>query len=166
MKITFKPLASTDISLLQSWLKQPHVGEFWSESNDLDKLREKFLMQLPARGFHPFVVHLNENPIGHIQYYEACRIGGGWWPDAQPGIFGMDCMIGEPEWVGKGIGSIVIERFIHFFCQREQVREIIIDPDSENQKAIRAFEKAGFTKVGIVETPNGCTMLMKRLPPN
>ncbi|TKW78599.1 MAG: GNAT family N-acetyltransferase, partial [Bradyrhizobium icense] len=36
------------------------------------------------------------------------------------------------------------------------------DPDPENPRAIRAYEKAGFEKAGLVDTPDGTSLLMVR----
>jgi aminoglycoside 6'-N-acetyltransferase len=39
---------------------------------------------------------------------------------------------------------------------------VLTDPAPTNERAIRAYEKAGFTKVGMVETPEGQSLLMVR----
>jgi RimJ/RimL family protein N-acetyltransferase len=163
MKITFVPMTASHFPLFKKWLKAPHIQPYWSESDDEDELRDKFLTRLPDRGFSPFIVEIDGQPVGYMQYYEACRAGDGWWPDAKPGVFGIDQMIGEPAWVGKGLAPVLIEEFIQMIATQEAASEIIIDPDPENHRAIRAFEKAGFIREGVVDTPNGKAMLMKRL---
>jgi aminoglycoside 6'-N-acetyltransferase len=37
---------------------------------------------------------------------------------------------------------------------------VVIDPDPANARAIRAYEKAGFSKDRVVDTPDGPAMLM------
>jgi RimJ/RimL family protein N-acetyltransferase len=165
MLISFLPLAPSHIELLQRWLKQPHVKAHWAESENTAVLKDKFLTQLPARGVHAFVFEVGGEPIGFIQYYEAYRMGGGWWPEAMPGTFGIDLLIGDEKQVGRGLGPSLIKNFLSFVCGRESVREFIVDPDIANSRAIRAFEKAGFQRVGEITTPNGRAMLMKRAPP-
>jgi aminoglycoside 6'-N-acetyltransferase len=39
---------------------------------------------------------------------------------------------------------------------------VVIDPDPANARAIRAYEKAGFSKQHVVETPDGPALLMVR----
>ena len=41
---------------------------------------------------------------------------------------------------------------------------VITDPDPDNGRAIRAYEKAGFAKEGIVDTREGPALLMVRNP--
>jgi hypothetical protein len=43
-------------------------------------------------------------------------------------------------------------------CQR---RSIQVDPSPTNARAIRCYEKAGFTRVGTVVTPDGPALLMR-----
>jgi aminoglycoside 6'-N-acetyltransferase len=38
----------------------------------------------------------------------------------------------------------------------------VTDPDPRNARAIRAYEKAGFHKDGLVDTPDGGAFLMVR----
>ena len=37
---------------------------------------------------------------------------------------------------------------------------MVIDPDPTNARAIRAYEKAGYSKDRIVDTPDGPALLM------
>ena len=164
MIITFKPFQEEDILLLQKWLQEPHVKEFWQEPENEQELREKYVNKLKNRGVASFIIELDQEPIGYIQYYEACRIGGGWWPEAQPGTFGIDQFIGVPKKVGKGLGPKIIFTFIDMVCKKEVVREIIADPDSKNIRAIKAYLKIGFTNEGLISTPNGDACLMRFIP--
>jgi RimJ/RimL family protein N-acetyltransferase len=44
------------------------------------------------------------------------------------------------------------------------VNEFIIDPEPKNTKAIAAYEKVGFQKKDLIETPNGIAQLMTLNP--
>lgn len=160
MAFAFKPFQAQHILLLQNWLKQPHVAEFWQETDNEEELKQKFLHKLHERDVRPYIVELNGRPIGYIQDYEACKVGGGWWPDVEAGVFGIDQFIGEPELVNRGIGTAMIREFVVGLFTNKAVRQIIIDPDPKNQRAIRAYEKVGFKKEKIIKTPGGAALLM------
>lgn len=188
MIIQFDVFSEQHIPLFRKWLNQDHIKQFWQESEDDNELRDKFLIRLPKRGIYCFVFKVNENLAnnnienkmgtsdskhpdkpntennyaGFIQYYEASKIGGGWWDDEKPGSYGIDLMIGDPNQTGKGLGPQVIQEFMKFIISREKnVTSFIIDPEPKNLKGIRAFEKAGFVKEKELVTPNGPTMLMR-----
>lgn len=141
---------------------QNHIKSFWQESEDDQELREKFLVELPHRGVHAFIIQFASHEIGYIQYYNASKIGGGWWLNESPGTFGVDLMIGSEMHLGKGFGPRIIKEFIALIKERESdVQSIIIDPAPTNDRAIKAFEKAGFTREREIETPGGRALLMR-----
>ena len=56
-------------------------------------------------------------------------------------------MIRDIEKIGLGLGPKIIGEFVSFLKSKEPtVRQLIIDPDPENLKAIRAFARAGFLR--------------------
>ena len=103
------------------------------------------------------------SPVGFIQYYNAYQIGDGWWENEPIGTFGVDLMIGTLEHMGKGLGPKILEQFIELLQSREPTaKTIIIDPNPDNHRAIRSFEKAGFKPEGEISTPGGRALLMRR----
>ena len=160
-EIAFLPLQEKHIPLLRAWLKEPHVAEFWQETENEEEFRQKFLSKLPERGVSPFVIAIDSKPIGYIQYYDACKVGGGWWPDAKEGTFGIDQFIGDPSFIGRGFGTKIINKFVDDLFSRRTFREIITDPEPTNKRAIRAYEKVGFKAVGEIKTPGGDALLMR-----
>lgn len=160
-EIAFLPLQKEHIPLLRQWLNEPHVSEYWQETENEEEFRQKFLMKLPERGVSPFVIAIDSKPIGYIQYYDACKVGGGWWPNADKGTFGIDQFIGDPDMVGKGIGTEIIKRFVANIFLLTHVTQVITDPEPKNKRAIRAYEKAGFQAIGEIKTPGGDALLMR-----
>lgn len=158
----FTKLKKSHIPLFATWLQHPHITPFWQETNNLAELEEKFLIKLPQQSVYAFIIEHESQPIGYIQYYEAAKVGEGWWPDEKPNAYGVDLMIGEEKYLNKGLGPIIIKEFIEFLKSRHtNVESIIIDPEPTNTRAIRAFEKAGFQKEKLMQTPNGEAMLMR-----
>ncbi|MGZ3650881.1 MAG: GNAT family N-acetyltransferase [Bdellovibrionota bacterium] len=159
---TFVPLQLRHLGLLRHWLAQEHVKKFWQETEDEQKFREKFLVELPARSVRAFVIVHDSREIGFAQYYEADKVGGGWWPGEPPGTFGVDLFLGERELLGKGMGPAAIGAFVSFMGKQEPaMRSLLIDPSPVNRRAIRAFEKAGFVADGEISTPGGVALLMR-----
>ena len=108
-----------------------------------------------------FVVTIDGRPFAYLQCYDQTA-----WPDNGLGIHpsgtrGIDQFIGEGEMIGCGHGSKFIRQFVDELFQNGTPR-VLTDPSPTNGRAIRAYEKAGFTKVGVVETPDGPSLLMVR----
>ena len=80
---------------------------------------------------------------------------------ASTGTRGIDQFIGEPDMIDRGHGSALIRSFVDGLLKTGTPR-VVTDPDPENVRAVRAYEKAGFQKVRLVNTPDGRALLMVR----
>jgi len=59
---------------------------------------------------------------------------------------GLDLFIGESEWRDKGVGTQAVRQFIdEIIFTIPGIETCVIDPDPANKRAIRSYEKAGFT---------------------
>jgi aminoglycoside 6'-N-acetyltransferase Ib len=163
MQFDFKPLTEPDIELLFNWLNRSHVAEWWNGRTSLTEVRDKYLPRLSSdSSVHSYIAHLNGAPIGFIQAYVVmAQQSSGWWPDeTDPGAVGIDQFLGDAKNLGKGIGTAMVTQFVEFLFQDSAVTKIQTDPAPTNLRAIRCYEKAGFRKVGIVDTPDGLALLM------
>jgi aminoglycoside 6'-N-acetyltransferase len=79
------------------------------------------------------------------------------------GARGIDQFIGDPDMIGRGHGSAFIRYFADGLLTAGTPR-VLTDPDPANARAIRAYEKAGFRSEGMVDTPDGLSLLMVRDP--
>ena len=153
----FRPMTPADLPRIKQWLALPHVREWWGDpaeqyalvSGDLDE---------PA--MDQFIVAADASDLGYIQCYDltAWNSGFGLQPE---GTRGIDLFIGEPNMMAGGHGSALIRAFVDDRLAQGAPR-IVTDPDPENPRAIRAYEKAGFQKLRMVETPDGPALLMAR----
>jgi aminoglycoside 6'-N-acetyltransferase len=109
-----------------------------------------------------FIVSANGGDFAYIQCYDltAWNSGFGEHPN---GTRGIDLFIGEPGMIERGHGSGLIRAFVDERLTQGLPR-MATDPDPENPRAIRAYEKAGFEKVRLVDTPDGIALLMVRDP--
>ena len=155
----FRPMTAADLPLVRRWLAEPHVAQWWGDpaeqyalvSGDLDE---------PA--MDQFIVSAIGHAFGYLQCYDltAWNSGFGTHPE---GTRGIDQFIGEPDIVDRGHGSALIRTFIERLLAFGAPR-IVTDPDPANARAIRAYEKAGFEKVRMIDTPDGPALLMVRNP--
>ena len=56
----------------------------------------------------------------------------------------------DPALHGRGLGTRAIELLVTHLVEERGHHRITIDPAAENAQAIRAYEKAGFTAVGVM----------------
>lgn len=159
-RFRFEVVREEDLPLLQHWVALPHVAAWWDV--DADEVREDFLPDPPDPGDHRYIVWHDERPIGYIQSYVAMDTGSGWWRGCtDPSVRGIDQFIGEPALLGRGIGTAMVRAFCAWLFADPAVSAVQLDPDPTNGRAIRCYEKAGFVRVGLVDTPDGTALLMR-----
>ncbi len=146
------------LPLVAGWLAQPHVAEWWG---DRDVEMRHITAHLTSDFVAPFVAVADNRPIGYLQIYHANR--DEFWTDcALPReTFGVDLSIGEPDAIGHGFGPGILALAIRRLFAWPEVCRIHIDPDPTNDRAIRANEKAGFRRIGPIDTPDGPALYMQ-----
>jgi aminoglycoside 6'-N-acetyltransferase Ib len=160
--ISFRPLTSTDVPVLYQWLTRPHVAQWWPPPESLTELEQEFT---PLMADHsttrPYIVLGEGEPIGYIQSYVAMGSGDGWWPDeTDPGVRGIDQFLAHADHLNRGLGTAMVRAFVQRLFSDPAVTQVQTDPSPENRRAIRCYEKAGFRRVGEVDTPDGPALLM------
>jgi|SRR5579883_869897 len=154
----FVPMSAADLPMVRGWLALPHVAQWWG---DPDQQFALVSGDLHEAAMDQYIVRLDGRPFAYLQCYDP-RV----WPEGglgehPAGTRGIDQFIGEADMIAAGHGSGLIRRFTDRLLQAN-VPRVITDPSPENGRAIRAYEKAGFRRAGLVDTPDGRALLMVR----
>src|SRR4029453_4502348 len=152
----FRPMSEADLPLGKRWLAEPHVMQWWGDTYQQFEIVSG---DLEVEAMDQFIVATDERSFGYLQCYNPEA-----WPDNGLGVHprgtrGIDQFIGQPDMVDRGHGSAFICSFIDRLLAAGASR-VITDPDPANVRAIRAYEKAGFRRDRLVETPDGTALLM------
>jgi RimJ/RimL family protein N-acetyltransferase len=133
------------------WLKKPHIASFFHGDGLKSTLEDlaKFTNQ-DASFYHHWVGELKGVPFAYLmtspvrsgnsaddRFTRHLRVG--------ESAITLDLLIGEEEFLGKGLASDMILSFLlgHF----SHITSAFIDPEVANTKAIHVYEKAGFKKL-------------------
>ena len=154
----FRPMSAADLPMVRRWLNLPHVAEWWGDPAEQFDIVSGDLTE-PA--MDQFIVAAGAHPFAYLQCYDPSV-----WPEGGLGIHpagtrGVDQFIGEPDMIDRGHGSAFIRVFIDDLLVNGAPR-VVTDPDPDNGRAVRAYEKAGFLKDRLVDTPDGPALLMVR----
>ncbi len=154
----FHAMSAADLPMVRRWLEQPHVMEWWG---DPDTQYALVRGDLDHPSMQQYIVSVNGRPFAYLQCYDPAA-----WPDngfgeLPSGTRGIDQFIGEADMIERGHGSALIRSFIDRLLDNGTPR-IVTDPSPDNSRAVRAYEKAGFRKDRLLETPDGRALLMVR----
>ncbi|MGQ0609717.1 MAG: GNAT family N-acetyltransferase [Paracoccaceae bacterium] len=163
--LRFDPVTAGDLPMLAGWLDRPHWREWWGDpAQELGYIRDMIEGRDDTR---PFVFSARGVPLGYIQVWRIAsnRIEPwlteapwlAWLPDE---ALGVDLSLADPGMLSRGVGSAVLAAFVASL-RAEGAREIVIDPDPANLRAVRAYEKAGFREIEAFRGRTGDCLLMR-----
>lgn len=155
-KLLFEKVTSQYKSIIFRWFKEPHVMKYFygdGLKNTLSNL-DLFCKGTNNNGsytFYHWIAFYDDTPFAFIMTspvdgpHDENDDYNKWYVDGKK-TFTLDLLIGEKEFLGKGLAHLIIQQFI--LDQYTDADYFIIDPEAANAKAIHVYEKAGFHKVG------------------
>ena len=136
--------------LIERWLRSPHVVQWWGT-------QEEFLSTLERRSSDAHaLIAAGGRPVGYLCWQLPSReeLEAAHLTDLPETLVDIDIMIGEPEYVGCGIGPMALTLLLKRL-ESEGVEVAGVATSVSNRSAIRAFEKAGFGLFRDFEEPDG-----------
>ena len=131
-RLRLRPLRAGDEDALRCIRREPEVLRWW------DELEPDFPWEEPEST--RLTIEVDGDVAGMVQYWEE--------PEPKYRHAGIDLFLGS-EWHGRGLGTEVVRRVVDvLICERGHHR-VEIDPATDNLAAVRAYEKAGFRRVGV-----------------
>lgn len=153
------------LPLMRHWLEQPHWREWWG---DVDEEIAYVTDMIAGRdSTEPYLIIHDEAPIGYVQVWYLGDYQNGewiatnpWLAEFPPETVGVDLSIGDAGNLSRGLGSAALRDFTLGLVKRGH-GNIIIDPDPENERAIRAYARAGFRVIPHLEGKTPGVLLMR-----
>jgi aminoglycoside 6'-N-acetyltransferase len=114
----------------------PEVSHWWDEPEDDFPLSDE-----PEST--RLVIEVEGRVAGMIQY----------WEETEPKYRHAEIdLFLDPAFHGRGIGTEAVRRVVRLLLDERGHHRITIDPAADNVAAIRAYEKAGFRRVGVMRS--------------
>lgn len=140
MELTYRRADRLDIPVLRGWDEQPHVI---ASDPDSDWNWEEEVGQDPWWR-EQWMVLFEGRPIGFLQIMDTSETDYAYWGENPPGERALDIWIGEPDMLGKGLGTRMMAWAIERCFADPGVESIAIDPLVSNIRAHRFYERLGF----------------------
>ena len=150
--LVIRPLTAHDYPLLLQWLTDPRVLAFYG-GRDLhytpQTLKEHYEEPFDGEGFR-VIIEYRSTPVGYGQIYEVCgdMFDEYCYPKTDRTVYAMDQFIGETDHWNLGIGTQYCKMVCTCLKEEKHVDAVILDPHKSNARAIRAYQKAGFSVFG------------------
>ena len=154
---SFRLATREDLPMLRRWLATPEVRRWWAA----DPAKEAAILEadLDEKMLVMRIVSWRGRPFAYAQDYPVHAWPQPYFAPLPPGSRGIDAFIGEPDMLGRGHGAAFL-RLLAELLVAEGAPSIAITPDPENRRARRAYTKAGFRELRLVDTDEGPSVLM------
>jgi RimJ/RimL family protein N-acetyltransferase len=154
-----------DADLVSAWMRAPHVSRWWGDP--VKTLGE--VLERPDAGGDALIV-ADEVPVGYIRWQRPTRAEldeAGLQEVPDETTIDIDIAIGEPDYIGIGVGSRAIGLLVNDLAADGSIRTIILATSVDNVVAVRAYEKAGFERRRRFDDPEcgECWLLARDAPP-
>ncbi|MEO8242304.1 MAG: GNAT family N-acetyltransferase [bacterium] len=160
---SLRAVVRDDLPLLAGWLAEPHLRDWWGDpaeqlalvTGDLDEpLMDQAIAAFEARAF------------GYVQSYpvHAWPAGAPHLADFAPGTAAVDCFVGPPDMLNRGHGAAMLRLYAEALLGKGAAA-VVIDPDPDNERAVRAYRRAGFRDVALRPDAEGDMTLVMRFDP-
>ncbi|WP_230309442.1 GNAT family N-acetyltransferase, partial [Legionella pneumophila] len=140
----------------------------------IDKITQKYSSYVnqykiengKEKSIFAFIILLDEQPIGYIQYYDARDFLP--LPVSKTFDFkksaAIDFYLGEKSILGQGVGSVALKQFVQNIVF-QQFDTALVTPDIKNHSAIACYQKAGFIPCLTKEETNELWFIAKKEVP-
>ncbi len=163
---TFPRLTRADYPLMRGWLAQPHVRAWWGDPDEeIALIDEDIVGSLDGTGSTDMrLVAQDGTAFAYVQDYPAHH-----WPQPQfatfpPGTRAMDTFLGDPAYLNRGHGAAYLRRRAGDL-RAAGYPTVVIDPAPHNERAVRAYLRAGFAPRFTTPCEDGDPVLVMEFDP-
>jgi aminoglycoside 6'-N-acetyltransferase len=135
-RVLLRPGRPEDAEALVRIRNEPEVARRWGNVDIEEEIGEEFIEAEDG-----FVIEVDGEVVGAIQYHEES--------DPMYRHAGIDIFLTTSRH-GEGLGTEAIRVLARYLFEERGHHRLTIDPAADNAAAIRAYEKVGFRRVGIL----------------
>ncbi len=135
-RVVLRNASAADAARLTSIRSEPAIEQRWGalEDGEMDEF---------VREDTTFVIEVDGEVVGAVQYGEV--------DDPMYRSANIDLYVTTPRH-GQGLGSEAVRILARHLIEERGHHRLTIDPAADNAAAIRAYEKVGFRRVGIMRS--------------
>ena len=141
-KVYLSPINEEDYELYVKWLNNSNITQYLNCNDSLITLsnEKETLAKLANEEFVFGIIRSEDDTLlGNIGLTNI---------NYKNGIASLGIFIGEEENLSKGYGSEAIKLLINFAFKELRLHNIMLTVLSNNERAIRAYQKCGFKEFG------------------
>jgi len=139
--VTLRPATRGDWDLIRRWLARPEIEEWWGP---LSATEAEVNIALSSAHAICRIIEADGRPVGYAHAIDATVWGADLPQELEPGTWDLDLFIASEEHRGKGVGQAALALLKEEVFATTLAMAVCIFASVRNERAVRAYEKAGF----------------------
>jgi aminoglycoside 6'-N-acetyltransferase len=139
--VRLMPATIGDFERIRRWLAREDIQRWWGPQAATEAA---VLTALGDRSAICRLVHWNGGPVGYAQAIDAAAWGSDLPDELAPGTWDLDIFIAEEACRGRGIGAAALRLLGAEVFATTLAPAVCIFAAVDNERAVRAYERAGF----------------------
>ncbi len=156
-KILLRSISDSDADVMYKWLNDRAVLEFYEGRDNpftLKMVKDKFFNA--EDNVSRYIIMYDDKAVGYMQSYplsqNECRDEYEYTcQKSEMPVYGIDLFIGEPQFWSQGIGREALRLLCDTLVYEHGVKTFLIDPHTDNKRAIKCYEHASFLPVKVLK---------------
>lgn len=148
--VTLTPATTDNWPLIQTWLAKKSVQAWWGPQATIEA---EVMMALGSAHAICRLIRVDDEAVGYAHAFDAALWGDDLPEDLAPGTWDLDLFIASERHRGQGIGQQALALLKDEVFATTFALAVCVFPSIANERAVRAYEKAGFAWKRIVDDP-------------
>jgi len=139
--VGLRPAIRADWDLIRGWLARPDIQEWWGP---VSATEAEVNMALGSQHALCRIIEADGRPVGYAHAVDATLWGDELPQDLEAGTWDLDLFIASEAHRGKGVGQVALAMLKSEVFASTLAVAVCVFPSVKNERAVRAYEKAGF----------------------
>ena len=139
--VRLRPARRADWDLIRGWLQRADIEAWWGPRTATEA---EVNIALNSRHALCRIIEAHGVPVGYAHAVDATAWGEELPQDLPPGTWDLDLFIASEEHRGKGVGQAALAELKQEVFGTTLATAVCVFPSIRNERAVRAYEKAGF----------------------
>lgn len=139
--ITLKRATRAEFGVIRRWLARPDIQDWWGP---VSATEAEVTMALDSDHAICRLIEADGVPVGYAHAVDATLWGDNLPEELEPGTWDLDLFVADEESRGKGVGQAALALLRDEVFATTLAVAVCVFPSVKNERAVRAYEKAGF----------------------
>ena len=139
--VTLRPATKGDLDIIRRWLRLPDIEAWWGP---VSATEAEVTIALASAYSICRIIEADAHPVGYAHAVDATIWGADLPQDLTPGTWDIDLFVADEAHRGKGVGQAALALLCDEVFRTTLACAVCVFASVRNERAIRAYEKAGF----------------------